>query len=394
MNENRVLVRIAKIDSIEPVFVKSGEPARSELAHIGGWRATVGKGEFQAGDLVVFAEPDSIFPEDDRWRFLERYHWKIKTQKYNNILTANGEKLISQGLILPLSVLPEGAPTELGADVTNVLGVTHAPEVDEDPYEANAEFDTKGTKQVHLNWLPKGLNKKMMRYGWYRKMVLPKPVDKGFPKEVSKTDEERIQNCGQMLKVPTRWTATEKVDGMSSTYLLRRKKASLWKRILGKREYEFVICSRNNKLGPNSTFPQVVMAKKYNVEKALEKLIGDNAWVCGQGEVAGPKIQQNRQGLTENRLFIFNLIYPTGRVKSLKAKEMVEEVGLEFVPIVADGVIFGEDATEEMVLKYADGYSLLNKNKRREGIVFRSEREGVDLSFKAVSPEYLLKIGE
>ena len=77
-----------------------------------------------------------------------------------------------------------------------------------------------------------------------------------------------------------------------------------------------------------------------------------------------------------------------------QAKEMVEEVGLEFVPIVMAGVIFGEDATEEMVLKYADGYSLLNPKKRREGIVFRSEKEGLDLSFKAVSPEYLLKIGE
>lgn len=393
MNENRVLVKITKIDTIEPVFVKSGEPARTELAHIGGWRATISKGEFKVGDLVVFAEPDSIFPEDDRWRFLERYHWKIKTQKYNNILTKNGEKLISQGLILSLDVLPKDTCKELGTDVTKILGVTQAPDDDPDPYEANAEFSTKN-KQIRLLWIPNKINKWFMRYKWYRKLVFPKPVEKGFPKEISKTDEERIQNCVEILNADTTWTATEKIDGMSSTYLLKRKKASFINRILGKQEYDFIICSRNNKLGLNSTFPQVIMAKKYNIRQALENLIGENDWVCIQGETAGPKIQQNRLGLTENRLFVFNLIYPGCRIKSLPARNIIEREGLEFVPIVEHNISFNNYTTIENILKYADGYSLLNPNKRREGIVFRSENFGTDLSFKAVSPEYLLKIGE
>ena len=388
MNDNRILVRIAKIDSIEPVFVKSGEPARSELAHIGGWRATVGRGEFQVGDLVVFAELDSVFPEDDRWRFLEKYHWKIKTQKFNNILLGNGEKLISQGLILPLSMLPEGTCTELGTDVTKALGVTHAPEPDEDPCET-----VKETKDSHLKWMPKSLDKKMMRYAWYRKLVMPKQEDKTFPHEVSKTDEERIQNCGEMLKIDTAWTATEKVDGMSSTYLLRRRKLNFFQKLLGKDKFEFVICSRNNRLSPNSTFPQVAMAKKYNIREALEKLIGDNAWVCVQGETYGSRVNGNKLKYNGNDLMIFNLIYPSGREKSLRGKELIESVGLKWVPIIETNIDLHEK-TEEDVLKMSTGYSKINPNVLREGIVFRSERVGINLSFKAVSPEYLLKHNE
>lgn len=388
MNPNRILVSIRKVDGIEPLTVKNGEPARTEIVRIGGWKATATVGEFHTGDLVVFAETDSVFPVEERWSFLERCHYRIKTQKYNNLRDQYGNPVISQGLVLPLSILPDSTLISEGQDVTKILGVTHAPEQDEDEFEANAEFgNTKVTPK--FKWLPKDIYNYLMKYQWFRTISLPKKEYKGFPKEVSKTDEERIQNCGDIVNKDTTWTATEKVDGMSSTYLLKRK---------GGKKFEFIVCSRNNRLTKPDGSAQWAMAKKYNIEAGLKRLFSTNAfsdcqWIAIQGECAGPKIQKNPQGLSENRLFVFNLISPYGRTKSSIAKSIMEEIGLEWVPILETGLdLHGK--TEADLLEMANGKSALNPDKMREGIVFRAENPDMDLSFKAVSPEYLLKKGE
>jgi hypothetical protein len=392
MNENRVLVAVKQITAIEPLTVKSGEIARTELAHIGGWRATVQKDEFKVGDVVVFAEPDSIFPPDERWSFLERRKWAIKTQRYGNLLTANGECVISQGLILPLSVLPDGTSHEIGTDVTKVLGVVHAPEADnDDEFEDNAEFTTKD--KVKLKWLPKGLFDKLMRYKWFRNFVLPHKEKGGFVPEVSKTDEERIQNCGSIVEADTLWTATEKVDGTSSTFRLKKIATPWYKRMLGKQNFDFAVCTRNNRVGnPSASSIQWVLAKKYNLMNVMKHIIGKYQWVAIQGEAVGPKIQKNRQGLTENKLLVFNLIYPDGRRKTVESAELLKKFGVEWVPIIAAHLdLHGK--TEEDLLKMADGVSALNPDRLREGIVFRAENPNMNLSFKAVSPEYALKHG-
>lgn len=396
MNDNRILVSVKKIDKIEPLVLKNGETARSVLAFIGGWKATVGATELNIGDSVVFAEPDSVFPVEERWNFLERYKYRIKTQKYGNLIRPNGESVVSQGLILPMSVLPEkNGGYKIGEDVTKILGVTHAPESDEDEYAGNAELGKKNAKAVRFkSWMPAKMFNALMRYNWFRKIAIPPKEPKGFVREVSKTDEERIQNCGDIVNADTLWTLTEKVDGMSSTYRLKKRPRNLSNRLFGKYKYDFAVCSRNLRLG--ETFDgsqQWAMAKKYNIENVLKEIIGDNEWVAIQGETCGPRIQSNRQGLPENRLYVFNLIYPQGRMKTVAAKQIVEKHGLEWVPVIATGVdLHGK--TEEDLLNMADGNSMLNNTKKREGIVFRAENPDMDLSFKAVSPQYLLKIGE
>ena len=44
------------------------------------------------------------------------------------------------------------------------------------------------------------LKKFMMRYSWFRRLLLSKKQKVGFPYWVSKTDEERIQNIPQVLE--------------------------------------------------------------------------------------------------------------------------------------------------------------------------------------------------
>lgn len=106
-----------------------------------------------------------------------------------------------------------------------------------------------------------------------------------------------------------------------------------------------------------------------------------------QGECVTPNVQGNKYHVKTADLYVFNLIYPTGRVGSLEAAKIVEKQGLKFVPIIEEAVdLKGKSVAE--VLEYATGQSQLY-DTLREGVVFRSQ-DGVH-SFKAVSPEFLMK---
>ena len=74
---------------------------------------------------------------------------------------------------------------------------------------------------------------------WFYNIMLKffeKPDKKRqFPKFISKTDEERIQNIPNVLNIKTPMVVTEKIDGTSTTIAVKRK-------FLG---YEVYVCSRN-----------------------------------------------------------------------------------------------------------------------------------------------------
>ena len=95
----RALAYIVIIDSITPI-----EGADNiELAHVGGWNVIVKKDEFKAEDLAVFFEIDSKLPETEWSEFLRPKHFKIKTMKLGKF------GVISQGLLLPIGIMPEGS---------------------------------------------------------------------------------------------------------------------------------------------------------------------------------------------------------------------------------------------------------------------------------------------
>lgn len=158
----------------------------------------------------------------------------------------------------------------------------------------------------------------------------------------------------------------------------------------GKTKYEFILCSRNLRLWTPDGSYYWEMAKKYSLEEKLREMIGDNEWVAIQGEVYGPSIQKNPYKLNSRELRIFNLIYPSGRLGSVEAEEICKKHELMFVPILDENFVL-PDTVEEM-LKYATAKSVINPNVMREGVVVRS-KDG-KRSFKAVSPEYLLKYEE
>lgn len=185
----RALAHIEEINSIIPIEGKD----RIVLATVLGWTVIVQK-DFKVGDKVVFAEIDSVFPDKPEFEFLRNKKFRIKTMKMAGV--------ISQGIVFPLSILPEGE-YNIGDDVTDILGITqYEPTMDKE------EMDTESIK-TPVKKYPEFL----MRMSWFRKLVLPKKQAKGFPSFISKTDETRIQNAPFYLNMDCNWIATEKVDG-------------------------------------------------------------------------------------------------------------------------------------------------------------------------------------
>lgn len=350
----RKLATIREIFAINPIEGRD----RIVQAFVDGWSVIVRKDEYEVGDLCVFCEPDSVMPERPEFEFLRSKDFRIKTMKMAGVL--------SQGICFPLSILPEG-DWKIGDDVTSILGIKQ--------YEKTMDVEkpVEQPKKKYPKWL--------MRFKWFRKLVLPPPNKTGFPDFIQKTDETRIQNAPFYLDWIVNWVGTEKIDGQSGTFFLT--KGGLMKKS------DFGVCSRNLRILRDDGSSYWKVANKYKIEQVLRDIIGDCDWVCIQGECVGPGIQKNNYKLEECDLYVFNIIYPSGRLGSLEAKQIAEKHGLKFVPVLS-GEYALHGKTVQEVLEMADGITAIGNDPKakREGIVFRTQ-DG-RYSFKAVSPEYLM----
>lgn len=366
----RKLASIQKIVDIQPI---SGADF-IEKATILGWEVVVAKKDnFKVGDLVVYFEIDSILPDKPEYEFLRSVKFRIKTRKF--------KKQVSQGLVLPLSILPETNKYRgEGEDVSDLLQIK--------------KFDPEGDKEEAVRQA-QALNEKnkvrkfFMQYSWTRRVVdffFPKERY-NFPNWIHKTDEDRIQlfpDICQKYKGII-FTETEKADGQSlTTFVIKNNKKFLW---FGEK-YIFGVCSRNFRLKENdSTWWKI--AKKLNLkEKMIEYADSFNldTFVI-QGEIIGPSIQGNKYKLDELELKVFN-IFENGVSRSqVIQSEICQELELDTVPVLNFNFTLG-DAIPQCV-DMAKGNSVLNKTVLREGIIIRNYEMG--LSFKIINPDFLLK---
>ena len=178
----------------------------------------------------------------------------------------------------------------------------------------------------------------------------------------------------------------EKIDGQSGIFFLKKMdKKWFWQ----KQSYDFGVCSRNLRLWNEDNGSQWFVAKKYNIKKVLEDLIGDNDFVAIQGECISPKVQGNKYKVTEPDLYAFNVIFPTGKICCLLGESLLQQYGIKWCPMVDEGLILPDTVNE--MLEYATGTSKLYPTLR-EGVVLRNY--GKNISFKAVSPDFLIKNDE
>jgi hypothetical protein len=383
--KERALAHIEEIAWIKPIDGADN----IELIGVLGWVLIAKIDEFKVGNKAVFVEIDSKCPADDeRFAFLEKKHYKVKTMKLGKF------KCFSQGLALPLTLFPELSDRKLGDDVTKELRITYSSEEDRkrksNKIDPNAKYKAMAAR--HKEFFSKPIIRKIMRYDIGRKILFlffgkKKDNPKQFPSWIVKTDENRIENCPFYLESNEEWIQTEKIDGTSCTYAVDRMKR-------GKNKFEFVVCSRNVRQADrdqecyHDSNIYWELADKYNIEKVLSDYAIANNYdrVVLQGEGTG-SVQGNPYKLKDNRLFVFNLVVEGIRKGTQEMAKFCEENNLEHVPIINEHYKT-PDTMEEIKLQ-ADGFSIINPKVKREGFVYRS-LDGQQ-SFKNVSREYLLK---
>lgn len=330
----RQLATIRTVASTRPIQGAD----RIEVAQVDGWECVVKKGEFEVGQHIVYVEVDSVMPERPEFEFLRDRKFRVRTIKLCG--------QVSQGLVLPLDILPAGN-YKLGDDVTELLGVAK--------YDPQAQQEALLlTKQPKTPANP--IAKFLMRFKWYRKLFMKPKRKGGFPDWIVKTDETRIQNLTTLFDIEskkgTQFSVTEKVDGQSATYFL-----SYW-----------------------------TIARKYDIENVLKKLIGEYQTIVLQGEICGDGIQGNKYRISGYDLFAFNLIYPDHKCTTAEIKEVLAPFGIKSVPIVEEGKVLPETIAE--LVEYSKGKSVVRKEQKREGVVMRNVQSGI--SFKVINPDFLL----
>ena len=315
----RKLASIRKISDLSPIEGAD----KIEVATIDGWKVVVAKDvNHKVGDLVVYCEVDSFLPIREEFEFLRKSsHKKMGDQEGFRLKTIRLRGQLSQGLILPIHILPFGEAFHEGQDVTEVLGIVKY----EPPVPAELAGKVKGL----------------------------------FPSFLRKTDEERVQNLTSEYEEyrtsDHKFYVTEKLDGSSATFYLRNG--------------EFGVCSRNLELleTEGNTFWKV--ARELNLENKMKSL-GKNISI--QAELIGESVQGNPYKIKGQTIRCFNLYnIDTQEYSSLtEFKDTVEMLGLETVPVLDTN--FKLPDTIDELLKFADSKSELNPNYDREGIVIRT----------------------
>ena len=379
INGKRALAYITRVTGISPM-----DADRLESVDILGWHVVCGKGEFKVGDLGVFIEVDSLCPEQppfSEMEFLKSKYYKVKTQKIRGVY--------SQGLFMPLSAFGDKlVDAKEGDDVTELLGITYI-------VAADNKRKKSGPMTKDEKWQAIAARHPMLRRkvpNWMKPLfflIFEKDLHrKEWPSWVVKTDEERVQNLVYDHLRGEKWIVTEKIDGSSATFTMKRRKPTLFDRS----KYDFYVCSRNVVFDMPVKNIYWEMAEKYHIETVMWdwlKAHPDVEWLTLQGEVFGSGVQKRDYSSGEHHLMIFNLIDSVkGRWNTLDmGREIFNEFrGMSPVPVLDRE--FELPATCDELLQYAEGKSEID-GLPREGVVLRS-MDG-ERSFKAVSNSFLVK---
>lgn len=401
--KERELAYVVRIDGILPIEGAD----RVEQALVGGWRVMVQKGQFKPNDYAVYFEIDSKLPEQEPYMFLQSKHFKIKTQKYFK------GTVISQGLLMSFQDFQDEdgkVPTWLAK--FNQLVTQDKIEI---PYFLTKELKVTyavaedNKRKANINKYDKMYQRHLSLFKKYKilRKIYSVPIGKKFlfiflgkkkdnrlwPNWVAKTDEERIQNMPWLFDgayVDKKWIATEKIDGTSTTFTIKR----------GLFKNDFYVCSRNvvfDKPEKTCYYEENVylkMADKYNVESKLQYMLETNPslnFITLQGETYGKTIQKREYELEDQDFAAFNLIfgYKNGQTKRYNPEEMTEilsKYDIPCVPIVAKDISILPTCDD--MLNFATGVSAIDGGDR-EGLVWRSY-DGVE-SFKCVSNDFIIK---
>ena len=409
----RTLATVREVSYLEPIE----NADKIEICNLKGlgWKVIVKKNEVNPEDKVVFFEIDSALPtNDERYEFLRDSSYKRWVEKEKvlkdcfRLKTRKLRGVVSQGLVLPISIFPEIQDKNIGDDVTEILHIEHFDELNDIYGKCNANGGGHtATGNCRSN----------------------------FPSFITKSDQTRIQNLMQYFEEhkDTHFTAEAKYDGSSCTVYMVDKKYD---------KEQFGVCSRNfNLKRPCNTKYEYIKgclslpcypynfwkrcakrsSKIYNVffgeyttttysdywniiikcnlEEPLRKYFHKTGKsIALQGEYVGPGVNGNRDKYEEHHYFIYD-IYDVDNKTYLDSNERHEIVQIlknyncnsiieEVDTINSDIQIFKECDNLEKLLNYVDRKTL--RNNPIEGVVFKSIGCKPYFSFKCINNKYLL----
>jgi RNA ligase (TIGR02306 family) len=322
-------MKLASIETITEIFPHTNADTL-EIARVLGWQVIVRKGEFKAGESAVFIPIDTILPDEPWSEFLKKGDKTIRL----NTVKLRGQ--YSQGLVQPLSILPEHVRGwQIGADVGGELGVRK--------YEKEIPACLSGV------------------------------VIGSFPVYFApKTDEDNGLSNPDLVKLVLEHEcyATLKLDGASCTIVVRG----------GKIDY---VCSRNFSLKESNTNGFWKTAKKLQLSEHMNLVI--------QGELMGPGVQGNQLGLMEPTLYVYQIRdLDTGVWLEYEAMGWLcrNELDCDYVSMVGKLEL---GASIEALQGLADEQTV--SGKPAEGIVVRTAKtasmgNGRPLGFKIINRNY------
>ncbi len=334
---DRSLVSVRTVDRVESIEGADG----IEVARVGGWNIVVKRGEFAPGDPCVYFELDALLPTDDaRFAFLaERGERTTRDGRTGHVLkTARLRGVFSQGLVMPLDLFPE--IRDAGSDDLD-LGALIGVSKWEPPIPAGLEGEVLG------------------------------PFPSAFAR---KTDSERIQNLTDVfdqIRSSAEWVATEKIDGMSVTFILDDGKIR--------------VCGRNWEYAEWNNNTMWALARSLNLaEQMVER------WAL-QGEVFGEGIGSNPLKISGTRLAVFALSLDRIPLPREEWPEWVRDIAAPELELELPGTVEGA------LLQADELESMITPGQRAEGVVWHT-RDGSVLdeldgrgTFKVISNRYLLK---
>jgi hypothetical protein len=374
-----------------------------ELFDIGGYQVVVKKGQFKAGDLAVYIQPDSVVPQTEAFRFIWAQgltavvdqvqdgnilaHWEVPERR-RRITVRKFRKEWSEGLLMPLTDFPgvltskAGPPgvtgvnfdfrlVSEGADVSDLLGITHW---DGDDVESTVSDNDSRPKRKY----PKTLK------GWFFFLLykaglksVKKQMNEELAFDVPKFDVENIKNFKNTITPEDDVIVTEKIHGSQGRYFFREGKMYAGSRNFWKSEKS-----------------PCVWRKVLRDHPWIENFCRENEGAILYGEVV-PTQKGFRYGCDEGEtnFFVFDIRKSDGEYLP-KALTMRGGLGLTLVPLVYEG-LFESDV---LLNALTDGPSLVPATKTpREGVVItvkdptRWQRGLGRIQLKAVSNKFLEK---
>jgi tRNA-binding EMAP/Myf-like protein len=236
------IVEVCEISDVQP----HPNADKLELAYIKGWQCVVGKGQFKAGDRVVYFPPDTTLPVkvSDRLGVTQYLHnGRIKG------IRLRGEP--SFGLVV---AVPD--PT-MGLGV-NVAEYYHAEKYEPPAIAVDGGMSTAKAMRPAKTWIGRLIQKYTWKWRVARTGNLP-----AHPKFPKYTEVENLRHYNTVLEPGEEVVVTEKIHGTSSRV---------------------------------AVIDGVEMAGSHNFRKLRPKPIGENWWGCvkvalGFYEPYGPELK-------------------------------------------------------------------------------------------------------